>query len=349
MELIPGMGKGMWLWVIRYITPDFDADLIADMCADLGLDHLIIKVANGVSNYNLRWNGTTWVDDILGPVVEAVQAKGIKVLAYHYVFGTSPSTEAQVIVNRINQFGLGGLVVNAESEYRDLSGNDNAARSYMNYIRSELGEVFPVWLSTYRWPSYHPSFPYEEFLERMQGAMPQVYWIHGSNPGGQLERSLEEYQDFAGMYDSTGAFKPFVPTGPAFTEHGWTPTVAELDALNERALALDLPGINWWEMRFLESLGFYEPIKAHDWSHLGDPEPPPPDPEPGPVEMSLTQIVDGNLNVRRAPSGSATWVRSLRPGEVVQMYDFHKSWARISPADAPEEWCHGYWLKSQNI
>jgi lysozyme len=73
-----------------------------------------------------------------------------------------------------------------------------------------------------------------------------------------------------------------------------------------------------------------------------NPEPPTPEP---PAE--LVQVKSwANLNVRTGPSTAHTIVRTLRPGDIVPVYDAHRNWLRLTPIDSSPEWVHSAYVES---
>jgi hypothetical protein len=106
----------------------------------------------------------------------------------------------------------------------------------MQRLREGLPNT-PVALSSYRYPSYHPQLPWREFLEGCDFNMPQVYWKFSKNPGEQLARCVREFQ-------SVTPYRPIIPTGAAFKEHGWAPDPAEVLEFFEAARKLNLPAAN---------------------------------------------------------------------------------------------------------
>ena len=87
-----------------------------------------------------------------------------------YIYGNYPDQEADIAVKRAIELGVDGFVVNAEHEFKQPN-KAGAASRFMNNLRSNLGSM-PIALSSYRFPSYHASFPFTNFLERCDYNMP---------------------------------------------------------------------------------------------------------------------------------------------------------------------------------
>ena len=91
--------------------------------------------------------------------------------------------------------------------------------------------------------------------------MPQVYWVQAHNPGAQIERTTKE---FAARTPS----RPIVPTGAAFRESGWQPTVAEVQEFLQASQRLNLSAANFWvwdDARSGVLPGVWEAIRAYNY------------------------------------------------------------------------------------
>jgi hypothetical protein len=227
-------GKGFYIWQIPRVEGG-NPTVIADVAAQAGLSHVLVKIADGESAYNISPAG----QDLVPPVVVALHRKGIQVWGWHYVYGYNPIAEADIAIQRVINLGVDGYVIDAEAQYKQ-PGRDIAAVDFMNHLRASLSN-FPIALSSYRYPTYHPALPWAEFLEKCDYNMPQVYWIGATDPGIQLQRSVSEFQALA------APFRPIIPNGAAFKEGTWQPTVDEINTFLGTAQALNLSAANFWE------------------------------------------------------------------------------------------------------
>lgn len=226
-------GKGFFIWKIRDCE-NGDAAAIAEAAHNAGLSHVLLKVANGSLIYNYDPIARR---DLVPPVVQALQTRGIAAWGWHYVYGDDPLGEARIAAQRVRELNLAGYVINAEAEYKQ-TGKREAAKTFMAELRKRLPNT-PLALSSYRYPSYHPQLPWREFLERCDINMPQVYWIHASNPAAQLARSVREFQGLT-------PFRAVIPTGAAFAEHGWTVQPNEVQEFLGAVGSSNLSGANFW-------------------------------------------------------------------------------------------------------
>ena len=256
-------GKGMMIWKIPSCEGG-NAAKIADVAAASGFSHVLIKIANDVRPYNVDSEG----NDLIFPVVDAIRAKGIQVWGWHYVYGYDPIGEAKIAISQTRKFALDGYVIDAEAEYK-LAGREAVARTFMTELRKGL-PTKPIALSTYRVPSYHPTFPYVAFLEKCDLNMPQVYWMQAHNPDFDLKRSVTEFKAIT-------PYRPIIPTGPAFGESGWAPTDAEVKVFLDTAKQLGLTAANFfsWDYARTKLVPVWNLIAKYNWPAAVEPPPGP--------------------------------------------------------------------------
>jgi len=229
-------GKGFYIWRIKDCERG-NANNIASTAKAADLSHVLIKVADGAYTYNYDRNQRV---DLVPPVVNTLRSVGIQVWGWQYIYGDYPSSEARIAVQRVNDLKLDGFAVDVEDQY-ETPDKKSSAKTYMRELRDGIGNNIPVALSSYRFPSLHP-IPWDEFLEKCDINMPQVYWVGAQNPGSQLKRSLQEFE--------TMKFnRPIIPTGSAYNEKGWGPTSQEIQEFLVTAKSLNLHGANFWEWR----------------------------------------------------------------------------------------------------
>lgn len=249
-------GKGMFIWKIPRIE-EGNPQAVAAVAKGAGLTHVLVKIANGSYTYNGTWNDPT---DYTTPLISALRSLDIKVWGWHYVYGDDPVGEANIAIRRINEYNLDGYVIDAEAEYKK-DGRKSAAKTFMSRLRSALPNL-DIALSSYRFPSYHPQIPWSEFLDACTYNMPQVYWMKANNPADQLERCISEFQNISPS-------RPIIPTGAAFSEHGWQPTAAEVLEFIKTAKNMNLSALNFWEWYDARAgimPNVWEVIRDYPWS-----------------------------------------------------------------------------------
>jgi hypothetical protein len=227
-------GKGYYIWIVKY-AENGDPERIAALAREANLSHVLIKVADGAFPYNIDLETGR---DYARHAIKKLQASNIQVFGWQYVYGNYPDQEAEIAVTRALELGVDGFVVNAEVEYKTPTKAPAASR-YMNILRNNLGSM-PIALSSYRYPSYHPTFPWVNFLDRCDYNMPQIYWIQAhDNAGEQLKKSVREFQNLH-------PYRPIIPTGPTFKQDGWIPTEKEVIEFMQVARQLNIPAVNFW-------------------------------------------------------------------------------------------------------
>jgi hypothetical protein len=226
-------GKGFFIWKIRDCEGGNPA-AIAAAAESAGLSHVLVKIADGMTHYNVD---STTGTDFVPPLVNALHNVGIQCWGWHYVYGGDPDGEAWNGGRRARQLGLDGYIIDAEAEFK-VPGMDSAARRYVSDLRGYLKGI-PVALSSFRFPSYHLEFPWGDFLNKSDFNMPQVYWEQAHNPGAQLQRSFREF-------NALSPFRPYMATGATYSNKGWSPTASDIKDFLNTAVSLNIPAVNFF-------------------------------------------------------------------------------------------------------
>lgn len=273
-------GKGFFIWKIADCEHG-NPEAIATAAKNAGMTHVLIKIADGAYAYNL--DPQTKFDRV-GPVVEALRHKGMQVWGWHYVYGYDPAGEARIAVRRVQQFQLDGYVIDAEEEYKE-PGRASAAQRFCKELRKGIPNV-PVALSSYRFPTYHPQFPWRAFLEFCDYNMPQVYWEKAHNPAAQMARVMKEFH-------ALSPTRPVIPTGPAYKWNGWRPTEADLTEFLGTAATYQIPAMNFfsWDECRRDLPNLWNLIAQYPFGS-------PPVPQPEPPKDIPEQYID-TLNSRK--------------------------------------------------
>lgn len=299
-------GKGFYLWNL----PDCemgDSEEIASVAAEANLSHALVKIADGTKNYMMLAGA-----DLLSKTVAALKRRSITVWGWHYCYGFDPLGEAKAAIAALQALDLAGYVIDAEEEYK-TSGAAHA-NIFLEALRpAQFG--IPVALSSYRYPSYHPTFPWEQFIAAVDMIMPQVYWLFASNAGEQLARSYREYQSLAPNL-------PFVATGAAWRQGTWSVTPAQATEFLVTAKSLGLPAVNFWEWAHCRN------DLPDTWSAItgyrydGQPAP---GPQPSQPAIEMINLVAG-LRIRTSPSvaSTANIIGSLAAGANLQTIDLYE-------------------------
>lgn len=253
-------GKGFFTWRVEKILtrPGMrSAQEAAALAQRAGIEHVIVKIADGEKPFPLRENDSDGVkEQATADLVAALRAAGITVWGWAFAYGrdAEPAKQAQMLAQRAKHFEMQGLVVNAEDlgERRwSAAGGAARARDYMGALRHELRDVTGtvIGFSSYRFMRYHPNFPFEAFMEDCDVAMPQVYWM-AKGDGDALVNLRNSYEEYKERFPN----KLFVPTGAAFGEmvatskerFYWTASPLQIHRFMDQARALGLPAVTFW-------------------------------------------------------------------------------------------------------
>ena len=314
-------GNGMFIWLLSR-TEGGDPVKAAQKAKDSGLSWVAIKVTDGPYAFNFSQDSAK--RDLVPGFVDAFKKLGIAVWGWGYAYGYYPEQEAQAAVNRINQLDLAGWFIDAEGEYK---GKPSQATRLMTQFR-RLSPGTSLGLCSYRFPSYHPTFPWAQFSTCDFNA-PQVYWMGAHNAGAQLQRTYSEFSGMAGYKNM-----PLIPIGASFSEWGWTPGPAELVEFRQKALSMHLPGYGWWE--------WYEASTRHPefWTPAtGAVAVPVAD---GVIEKVVTRYTD--LRIRSLPSLNGAILGYMAANRVYEIVEISGPWGRI--AGSTTQWVNlGYVIK----
>jgi hypothetical protein len=197
-----------------------------------GLSHIIVKIADGTQAVGVDASGI----DFTAAVVQALLQSGMAVWGWQVVYGLNPSAEAAMAIKRTHALGLNGYVMSAGSEF-EQSGKASAAHQFVTTVRSSL--KVPIALSSFRFPNYHPTFPWADFLLSCDLYMPQVYWEQAHNADEQLRESKRQCEALPNA-------KPTIPTAAAYTAPGWSPTAQDITDFMDTAEVLGIQAVNFF-------------------------------------------------------------------------------------------------------
>ncbi len=304
------IGNGYYIWMLSRCAGG-DPKKLAQMAKDAGLSYVTIKVADGP--YIFNWDKASQ-KDLIGPAVDALRAEGIGVWGWSYVYSYYPEDEARMAARQVLQYDLDGYMIDAEVEYK---GKPAQASRFYSTLRLSLGSEKPIGLCSFRFPSYHPEFPWAAF-NGCDFNMPQVYWMLAHNASAQLQRAYAEHkQNYGSM--------PFFPCGAAFSEMGWTAQPAEVLEFRKTADNLGLNGYCWWEWSDAENRhpelwqastqGYTPPV-------IGSPV----------LYNVMTKYVD--LRIRSGPSMTATVLGHLTPNKPFGIVGEEGVWLKLA-GDTP--------------
>ncbi len=174
---------GMWIWRLARSDGGDPAGIKA-RCAQVGLDHLVIKITDGTSNFN---------GPLLKPVFEALRdGSGLALWVWTYTYGRDPEGEAEAFGNRAVALQADGLVVDLEGNR--YIGNPDAAVRFMTRLR-QIAPQAPIGLSSHRFPSVHQRVPIADAMAFCDSGWPQAYYL-APNVEEQVQQSFGEWSAF---------------------------------------------------------------------------------------------------------------------------------------------------------
>jgi hypothetical protein len=229
---MPLQGKGFFTFNLRNCEGGDPGSILAAAQA-AGLSHIIVKIADGVQAAGIDPSGV----DFTAPVVQALQQAGMNVWGWQSVYGNDPSAEAAIAIARMQALGLDGYVVSAGKEY-EQPGRSSAAQQFITTVRAAL--KLPIALSSFRFPNFHPKFPWSDFLTFCDLHMPQVFWEQAHDADEQLSESKRQC-------DALPHARPYFPSGAAYSAAGWSPTAQDMTDFLDTAQALGLPAANFFD------------------------------------------------------------------------------------------------------
>lgn len=234
-------GKGLYVWVV-----DENWDEILFDLKDGNFNWACIKVADGSYRYNDNPN--------LQKLIDGMRSADIEVWGWQYIYLINGIREAEVAADQIDRYNLDGFILDPEKEAKE---KQVEAHNYAVTLSNKT--TVPIGLSSYRYPSYHPELPWDEFLSICDFHAPQVYWVRSHNPAEQLVMSMG---DLLALKDL-----PFVPAGCAYNDEysDWSPTDQDVLEFYQKARELELPGIFYWAWHTAEAAGVMQDIKDQSW------------------------------------------------------------------------------------
>ena len=281
-------GKGMFVWILSRCAGGNMFRLV-EKCKAAGIKWVSIKVANGTSIYKGSWYLGNKQQALLDELVPLAKAANIEIHFWGYTYGKYPGKEVGPIIEMITKHRPNSYTINAEKEYKCPAGKQ-AAIDHASGIRwamqiSSSDNIFdiPIGLSSYRWPSVHPEFPWKEFMPFIDFHNPQVYWQGADNPVAQLNRSVDELRKLKDI--------PIIPAGTMYPHKSWKPTPDHIYEFCNIAQAIGLPAVHFWEWYYAEKKypELWKALAEFNWDSSLPPLPPPP---PLPINEAYNLALD---------------------------------------------------------
>ena len=224
-------GNGMWIWYVSRSSGGRVAR-IAKQARRARISTVFVKSSDA---------GKYWSQFNSG-LVSALHARGIKVCAWQFIYGTAPYAEASVGAAAVAQ-GADCLVLDVEGQYETKYAS---ADRFMRALRAAIGPDYPVALASFPYADYHPSLPYSVFLGpgMAQFNLPQMYWrAIGTTVQTVFTHTLTYNRPYG---------RPILPLGQTYMN----PTRKEILAFRRLALANGDGGVSWWSWQSTSRRGW---------------------------------------------------------------------------------------------
>jgi hypothetical protein len=218
----PMAGNGMWIWYVSRSSGG-NLDKLAARARISGISTVYVKSGDA---------GKPWTQFNPG-LVSALHARGLKVCAWQFIYGTAPIAEANVGIASVNA-GADCLVLDVEGQYE---GKYASADRYMTALRAGIGADYPVGLASFPYVDYHPGLPYSVFLGPPNGAqvnLPQMYW---KAIGTSVNTVFSHTYQYNLVYG-----RPIAPLGQTYLN----PKPKQVRKFRRFALSYGAPGVSWW-------------------------------------------------------------------------------------------------------
>jgi len=218
---VPMRGDGMWIWQLPR-TEGGDLDAIAARARAAGMTTVYVKSSDAANDW----------EQFTPALVQALHARGLRVCAWQFVYGSDPLGEAAAGAAAVAD-GADCLIIDAETRYE---GRYAAAQRYVQALRAAVGAAYPLGLTSFPYVDYHPSFPYSVFLApgAAQANLPQVYW---KAIGGSVDAVSARTVAHNRIYGA-----PIAPLGQAYDGV----TAAEMQRFRAIWAGYGAGGLSWW-------------------------------------------------------------------------------------------------------
>lgn len=216
----PMAGDGMWIWYVS--RAGGTAARIAQKARRNGIEVVFIKSADAHN---------TW-SQFSPQLVRDLQARGLKVCAWQFVYGRGAKAEADAAIRSVRR-GADCFVIDAEGHYE---GRYAQASTYTRRLRSAVGSAYPLALASFPYVDYHPAFPFSVFLGPggAQYNLPQLYW---KTIGARVDEAFTHTWVFNRPYD-----REIMPLGQVYLN----PKPKQIRRFRRLVLAHDMEGVSWW-------------------------------------------------------------------------------------------------------
>jgi hypothetical protein len=302
-------GKGVYVWQPGNIQGG-NPESIAARFKLAGVQTAAIKICDGFK-----------VLGGLEPLIQTLRNHGIRVGGWGYSYlNRAPLQEAHVIAEACHRYTPDFYLIDVEIE---VEGNFGGARMFLNALRPATAGL-PLGLNSFWSVRLHPSFPWVDFLQKVDFVCPQVYG-HGVDPVGKL---IESQQTYGEVPNAPDVPMPVV-AGDMHIFRGMRPTPEQVGAFLSAADADPfIRGVIMWAADDTQTTpDLWQAFSNYQWKNGGRTIPPQP--------MGWAKIkAGGGLWIRSSPLGAK--VGALAKAELAPIWSATETrWGAITQsADA---------------
>ncbi|RLC88750.1 MAG: hypothetical protein DRJ03_01485 [Chloroflexi bacterium] len=256
-------GKGIFIWHTAS-TKGGDAHETAHFLLDAGFERVDVKAANGAYRYM-----PGGVDNLTPEYVAGLQAEGLKVYGWQFIYGQDPAGEARIANAEIARLGLDGWIFDWEALADAKKNATSRASTLVRTVRAANPTLPLGWCSwalfenPHTGAQWHPRKIAETAMAVCDFAMPMMYWVPVGNvtpyPANGIDNALfwlvESLKQWRAITN-----KPIIPVGRAYDGDGTTAEPDAVRAFGEETSALGLQGISWWVLERAQAMPDIWPV-----------------------------------------------------------------------------------------
>lgn len=322
----PFFTKAIFSWNVPGVDGG-DPNKFADRLKAAGFEAVYLKMANGNAVFKPSLLAyPTWGENVRQALVDALRARGIKVIGWQFDYGYDIAGEARVAIAQSKRFNVDGWVFDVESKFEAQPNVIANSYALTTAYRAALPDMPLAFCSWAQWKSptgvtWHNENMAKTFLERCDVGMPMMYWegSAAANAVWLLNESTRLWQNITN--------KPLIPAGRAYTGDGGTINAMAIKAFSDATRAMGMKGLSWWVLDSAINYGA-------SWGALAAvPGFVAPTTEPAPIPAGLKFRVLRPMNMRAGAGTGYADIGDLLTGEIVTAGNVagENSWIEIAP------------------
>ena len=324
----PFFTKAIFSWNVPGVDGG-DPIKFADHLKAAGFEAVYLKMANGAFVFKPSvYAYPLWGENVRQALVDALRARGIKVIGWQFNYGYDIAGEAKVAIAQSKRFNVDGWVFDVESKFESQPSVITNSYALTTAYRAALPDMPLAFCSWAQWRNpttgalWHNEKMASAFMEFCDVGMPMMYW-EGSTAGSAtwlLNESTRLWQNITN--------KPLIPAGRAYTGDNGTINAAAIKAFADAARAKGMRGLTWWVLdsavKDSAAWGALASIPGFDATVA---------PAPITVTPGLKFKVLRPMNYRSGPGTGYTDDGDLITGEIVTASNVAggNSWIEIAP------------------